>query len=118
MTKTAAVDDLDALRTATREAHEAIQEARQARKELVTALAAAHKEIDDHIASHLGESVREAVALMMEATTKHIAIAEEKIYKRFDSLADALTGSDRASRKAGLPSMEEIVKVMAWVHGG
>lgn len=107
--------EVEVMRELIRESHEVIQEMKEQRRLLKVALESSHKEIDDHILHHLNEAVVKAITEMSDATAKHIELATEKVYKRFDTIADALLGADRANIKAGRPSLEEVAKVLHWI---
>lgn len=106
---------LTAIKTATREANEAIQgvrevmrEAKQYRKELE---AAAQEAIDTRIA----EAVATGLETFHEALTAAIDGGTERTYRRFDELTELLLGEDKKNRRQGHSSLAELTHIKAGI---
>jgi hypothetical protein len=93
--------EVDDLRAATREAHEAIKDLRAATRDALDVLAqvkiAAKKAVDEDLA----DAIREGLVQFHDANAHAIADSEAAIYDRFAKIGDILLGEDRNSRKAG-----------------
>lgn len=99
-----AKDDLDAK---IREAHAATKDARQAQRDLLALIertlpGKAQAAVDDVLAVEVKKAL-DTVLVGMRAT-------EERITKRFDTIAGILMGDDPKQRRQGKPSLEEMVQ--------
>lgn len=97
------------LRTATREANEAIQGVREVMREA----SRYRQEIEDFIQRSVDGRVSDAVAIGLEsfkeALDGALESATERTYGRFDQIAELLLGEDRASQRKGLETIPELV---------
>lgn len=99
-------EDIAALKQATREAHEAIQESKDVKKELEATWARISEEIENHIESEVAIGLTKYSGSILTA----IEDATQRVYERFDLIADILVGEDKQSRRKGLPSITELVE--------
>jgi NTP pyrophosphatase (non-canonical NTP hydrolase) len=83
-------EPLERLKTATREANEAAQNLRQAKKDVEATWKQIQQEIEDVIAQHVSSGLKGYNEAVQEAIKK----AEKTVYKRFDDLCDILLGED------------------------
>ena len=95
------MSEVEDLRAATREAHEAIKDLRAVIKEAFDVLAqvkiAAHRALDEE----MGEAIRKGLEEHEAAYISAVADAERSIYERFARIGDILMGDDRRSKVAG-----------------
>lgn len=102
--------DLAALREATRQAHEAI-------KDLTTATRQARAVVEE-VARVAGEQVDERINVALVAGLDELQVAMKTaiensttaVFARFDTIADTLMGETRKDRRAGKPSLPDIVR--------
>lgn len=94
-----------------------IREANGTLKDIRAERAAAEKTIRDFregLEEKLAEIVEASVAAGLkewsESIDKAIDDATQTVYHRFDVIADALTGMDRASRAEGKPPLEALAR--------
>ena len=100
-------DDLD---TKIREAHAATKDARAALRDLAALIdrtlpERAGREIDQALAP----KVKEALDTVLDGMRG----TEERINRRFDTIADILLGESRDQRRAGKPTIEELARAAA-----
>jgi chromosome segregation ATPase len=108
-------DEIAALKAATREAHEAVQALKDARREAQAML----DQLQPGIHKRLSQEVDAGLAQYREALETAIKNATTAVFKRFDTVAELILGEDRKSRKAGKPSLEEMLAardVAARIH--
>jgi len=96
-------DEMAVYRTVTRELHEAIQEAKQVRRELQQLFDAIGPTIDRRISEEVGAGLERYQNSLHDA----IAKAEKTIFHRFDTLVDTLLGEDWKKRKKREPTLQE-----------
>lgn len=102
-------EDIAALRAATREAHEAVQALKQAKRDLESTF----ERLKDGIDSRISEEVKAGLERYYDALNPAIDKATAAVYKRFDTIADILLGEDAKAR--GLSLIEHAQRV-AQVH--
>lgn len=106
-------DEIAALKAATRQAHETIQELRtvirEARDLLNQLGPAAEAAVDEHLAPVVEKSLED----WAEHSTKFINQAEERINARFDQIADILLGETKRDRRRGEPTLSEYAEHIA-----
>lgn len=100
--------DLAALRAATREAHEAIQDLRAATREARAVLAEIEQAAARTVDERMGEQVQRGLAEYTDAVSRAIDDASQAVYHRFDTMADILLGETDAERRRGKPSIPDL----------
>jgi hypothetical protein len=105
--------DIAALKEATREAHEAIRDARQVKKELEDALREIPKRISDLVADLITTSTETQLAGYNDIIQQAIEAATDAVTHRFQTIADILLGEDKKTRKRGTPSLVDYAKRIA-----
>jgi hypothetical protein len=103
-------EDLAAIKAATRELHEAIQEARAARRELQTTWMAIDVTIAGTVETMIEKHVAKGLADYEDALKTAIENATEAVYKRFDKITDILLGEDKKQARRGDPTIEELAR--------
>lgn len=102
-------DALEALKEATRGAHEAIKDLRAATKEAREVVeqvhVAARKDVDDRIEEALKAGLEE----LSNAISDAIEVSTDKVFKRFDAIQATLLGETKKDRRAGRPSIPELI---------
>jgi len=98
-------DELAQLRAATRQLHEVIQEAKQVRKDIQDRVDSIGPALDRVISECVAESLNKYADTVLAA----IEDATAMVYRRFETLADALLGEDRKSRKDGDATLQEVL---------
>jgi hypothetical protein len=102
--------DLEALRTATREAHEAIRDLRTETKRAAAVAgevaAVADVEVEQRIAAAVAAGLEEYRATLDGA----IKDATEAVFARFDTIRDTLLGETKRHRRRGEPSLPELIE--------
>jgi hypothetical protein len=116
--KAAPVDDITALREATREGHEVLKGIHEATKKLQEMRKQIEKDICEHFQQHVDGVVSDGLAKYETQLLGFIRESEGLIHKRFDDLAKALMGDTPEDRKQRRPNLEEIMKVVTWVREG
>lgn len=108
-------EEVARLKEATREAHEAlkdlnvmIQMAKATAKELNAC-------VEEALNDGIGKQVQEGLDEYKESLAAAIDGATEAVYKRFDQIADILTGEDKQSKRAGKPSIPDLVRRRAQI---
>jgi DNA-directed RNA polymerase subunit L len=97
-------EDLAAVKTAVRELHGLLKEAKEVKRQL-------HEEIEAGVVACkelVDMAVEAQLARMGEATTEAIKEATARVNKRFDTLGDVLLGEDAKAKKkhGGLTLLE------------
>jgi len=100
--------DLDAIRAATRELHELVQEAKDVRAGLAYDIAA----IKGQVQAVIAEEVRRELGELGEATKQAIDKATAGVYARFDTITDILLGVDAESRRKGKPPLAKFAELV------
>jgi hypothetical protein len=103
-------EEIAAIKEATRVAHEAIKDLKGLIKEA--------KQISEHISVQMHEEVDEKLQAEVKVGLEQLSVAfkaatEEatnKVFKRFDDLADLLLGEDWRSKKKGKPSIPDLIE--------
>lgn len=102
-------EETEQLRIVVREAHEAIKDMtgllrqmEQAKQDLEVV---SRRVFEDQMAEQVSAGLQE----YKTSLDKHIELATQKVYERFDRLADILLGEDRKSKKTG-KTIEELVR--------
>jgi hypothetical protein len=98
--------EIAALKEATREAHEAIQGMKLARRDLLATMAEVREEINSRIEKCLVAELGNLTAAVQE----NIDLATAKVFQRFDTLADELLGEGWRHRKKGDPSLPDMLR--------
>lgn len=103
-------DEIDALREATREAHEVLKDLRRAIKDgrqLVKE--AAGIAVSEQMKPVVDKGLKE----FSEALDVAVKEATQSVFDRFDQIRDMLLGEDRTSKRLGKPSISELVEAKA-----
>lgn len=96
----------DQLRTEIREARETLSDLRREIKDARTLVPLLTDEL-------FQAEVRKRVDELARVTEKAMEESVARVVKRFDELADILTGQDRKTRRAGKPSVPALVQARA-----
>jgi hypothetical protein len=111
-------EDLSAIKQATRELHEAIQEARQVQRELD----ACRQSIGDDVRALVDQQLEVHVAAGLSSYDEAIRTAIERataaVFKRFDRIADIILGESKRQRREGSASIEELLNARYPGAGG
>lgn len=110
------VDDITALKEATREAHEVLKAVRQETKKLEDLRKQISKDICEHFRQHVDGVVAEGLAGYDRELKEAIDKGTDAVHKRFDDLANMFMGTSARDRKLGHPPLEEILRVTEWVR--
>lgn len=108
-------EEVARLKEATREAHEALKDLNvmiQMAKATVKELNAC---VEEALNDGIGKQVQEGLDEYKESLAAAIDGATEAVYKRFDQIADILTGEDKQSKRAGKPSIPDLVRRRAQI---
>lgn len=104
--------DLEAAREVTRALHEATKDARALLKEVEqhkkVLLNAVTTRFDEEVTS----VVKAGLDRYQESLERHIGLATEAVYKRFDTIRDVLLGESKTARRRG----ERPIEDMAVLH--
>ncbi|MFJ2178923.1 hypothetical protein ACIOHE_39275 [Streptomyces sp. NPDC087851] len=87
-----------------------IREARETLKDLRTEIKTARGLVPDLTAERISAEVQTQLARLADATTTAMDTAVDRINRQFDGLYDTLMGQDRASRRAGEPSIPDLIR--------
>lgn len=102
--------DLAALREATREAHETIKDLRAATQEARAVV----KEVQRVAAEQVDERISAALTAGLDQLADSIKTACDdattSVFARFDTITDTLLGETKKDRRAGVPSIPELLK--------
>lgn len=102
--------DLDALREATRVAHEATKDLKAAIKEARSVIAEIKAEAEIQVSERLEAAVKSGLAELDSSIEKAIEDSTDRVYARFDKIADILTGETKKDKQKGEPSMADLAK--------
>lgn len=108
-------EEVARLKEATREAHEALKDLNvmiQMAKATVKELNAC---VEEALSDGIDKQVKQGLDEYKASLSAAIDGATEAVYKRFDLIADILTGEDKASKRAGKPSIPDLVRRRAQV---
>jgi chromosome segregation ATPase len=101
------------LKELVREANGTLNDIRKERRAVEKTI----REFRDGLEEHLNVIIEQAVATglteLSESIEKAIGNATEAVYRRFDVIADALTGNDPESRAAGKPPLDVLARRVA-----
>lgn len=101
-------EEVERLRVATREAHEAMKDMKalmkEAREVMGEMLAAVGTDVDERIEAAVADGLKELGTSIEKATDD----ATEAVYRRFDQITDILLGEGSGRRK-GEPSIPELL---------
>lgn len=104
-----ALDDVAALREATREAHEALKDLRLATRVARDVIA----EVKAVAGEQVDERIREALAKGLEELSTSVKAAcdesTDRVFARFDTITATLLGEDKRTRRQGKPSIAEMI---------
>jgi hypothetical protein len=111
MTKpTTVAEDVEALRAATREAHEAIKDLRSVLRDAEqtrTQLLATAEEV---FTARIEAQVAAGLTEYRDTITAAIESATAAVYRRFDRVADLLLGESREAQRRGEPTLTDYAK--------
>ena len=97
--------EVEDLRAATREAHEAMKDMRLLMRDARCLIADIQEATSTQINEKVSDEIRAAVFLNMEGHQQAISEAIEEatalVYKRFSEIGDILMGDDRNAKRAG-----------------
>lgn len=108
-----ALEEIAALKEATREAHEALKDLNAAFKKADQYRTELRVAVEVAVAERIEPVIKLEVQRLKEATDEAIERATEKTFERFDYLADLMLGADRANKKQGRESLTEILEQKA-----
>ncbi|MEV0993436.1 hypothetical protein [Nonomuraea sp. NPDC050202] len=94
------------LREVIREAHGLLKDLRAERRAIEQLLDGIPAKVDDRITTALEAGLKD----LTEATGKAIDKATANVFHRFETLEAILTGTDRASQRAGRPPLEDLLR--------
>jgi hypothetical protein len=101
------------LQKATGEAREVIAELHGILKDIKEVKREAQKVVDEimpKIMGHLDKSTEAGLSGYSKSILEAIDNATAAVYKRFDTLADTLLGEDKAAKRKGKPSLQEVTE--------
>jgi ABC-type transporter Mla subunit MlaD len=105
---------IDKLVAATADARDVIREAHGVTRDLRHVITEARhligSGVEEALQEKLGAAVKEAVDGLGKATRKAMEESVDKVNRQFDELAAVLTGTDRKSRRAGKPGLDELIE--------
>lgn len=108
-------EEVARLKEATREAHEALKDLKRGVEEAKEAHRLLHACVEQALNDGIGKQVQEGLDEYKESLAAAIDGATEAVYKRFDQIADILTGEDKQSKRAGKPSIPDLVRRRAQI---
>lgn len=94
------------MRELIREGHGLLKDLRAERREIERLLNGIPAKVD----ARIEERVKAGLEALSETTRKTIDAATERVFARFDRLADTLTGTDKAQRRQGKRPLEQLVR--------
>lgn len=103
-------EDVARLKEATREAHEVIKDLKRAVADARETHRLLHACVQDALNAGIGEQVQQGLDEYKDSLNKAIDDATQAVYTRFDQIADILLGEDKQSKRAGKPSIPELVE--------
>lgn len=95
------MSEIEELRAATREAHEAMKDIRLLMRDARVLMAELNECIGMDVKSTLNTAVAVGMAAHQAAIEEAITEAERLIYERFGAIGDVLLGEDRNSARTG-----------------
>lgn len=98
--------ETDELRELIREAHGLLKDLRVERRAVEQLLDGIPAKVD----ARIEERVKVGLEALSEATRKTIDAATDRVFARFDRLADTLTGTNKAQRRQGKRPLEELFR--------
>ncbi len=104
--RTPAEQAAEDLRELVREAHGLLKDLRAERRAIVDLLDGIPAKVDDRIQEHLKAGLEE----LGKATKQAMTVSIEKVSREFDRLEAIFLGTDRESRRAGKPSVEDLIR--------
>jgi hypothetical protein len=99
-------DEVQLLKLATREAHAAIKDLKAVLKEARGVIEEVQQCANVEVAEILGDAVKAGIGAMNESVRLHIEDATNRVYARFDKLADTILGDGTK----GKPSLQELAE--------
>lgn len=110
-------EEIAALKEATREAHRAIKDLKRCVEEAREAHRMLHACVEDALSAGIGEQVQKGLDDYKASLEAAIDGATQAVYGRFDQIADILMGEDKQSKRAGKPSIPDLVRLRAAIEG-
>lgn len=101
--------EADELRDLIREGHALLKDMRAERRAIEQLLDGIPAKVD----ARIEERVKVGLEAFSEVTRKTIDAATERVFARFDQLADTLTGTDKAQRRQGKRPLEDLFRERA-----
>ena len=95
------MSEVEDLRAATREAHEAMKDLRLLMRDARVLIAEIHEAAYQEVNSIVGAFVREGMQAHQRAIEDAIEDGTNMVYRRFSEIGDILMGEDRGSKKSG-----------------
>ncbi|MEW9530579.1 hypothetical protein [Microbispora sp. NPDC049125] len=89
---------------------EVIQEANGVLKDLERERKAVREFIDTEVFPHINQAVQRGLEDYKAALTRAINEGTERVYARFDSIADILLGADKRTQSNGKLTLEELAR--------
>jgi len=102
------------LRELIREGHALLKDMRAERRAIEQLLDGIPARVD----ARIEERVKAGLEALGETTRKTIDAATERVFARFDRLADTLTGTNKAQRRQGKQPLEDLIREHAQKGGG
>ncbi|MEV7871473.1 hypothetical protein AB0P17_36480 [Streptomyces sp. NPDC088124] len=112
MKKQPTTEQLEQIRDQLREE---IREARGTLKDLRAEIRTARRLLPELAAERISSEVATQLARLGDATTTAMEAAVNRVNAKFDELYDIITGQDHASRRAGEPSIPDLIRARAQV---
>jgi predicted phage-related endonuclease len=101
---------IDEMREATRAANETLSDLKRTLKEVKKVQAEVHKEIDTAFDDKVATVVADTLASYRVSIDEAIENATQAVFDRFDTIHKTLTGETRADKRAGRPSIPEMIE--------
>jgi hypothetical protein len=99
-------EDVEALRAATREAHEVLKDLRAERRAITQLLDGIGRRVDDRIKA----AVKDGLAALGIAVDDQMRKSVAKFTAEFDRLEAIVLGTDPKSRRTGRPPLAEVLR--------
>jgi hypothetical protein len=106
------MSEVKELREATRHAHEAIKDLRGVIREANETVAEVQKIMHDSVNDRLDAEVARGLEEYKTALSAAIEDATDRVFKRFDYLAELLMGEDKKSRRKRQKSIPDFISEM------
>ncbi len=105
-------EEIQALRDATREAHEVLKDLRHATRDAKAVFQIIEGAAQTAVDERVKPVVQSGLEAFAEELRKAVDDATERVFKRFDTIADYLLGEDKRSKRRGKPSIEDVAHIV------